>query len=608
MVGRACISSDAAGRRWPPHALFCLFAAMIACPASLAANEPTGTRIVAPSSLKVEAPGQINFDIRIVAPRGVVPSFSIVIRGLPVSVKLSAGEAIGSNTWKVPVLELADLKMTLMAGAVGKSDLELTLVTSRDVVLARASSELIVERPAVSEALPARGAAEIAEKSSQDPLSRHAAAEEARKTEEAEELARAEQARKSAEARKLEEGRKAAEAEQARKAEEVTRLAEAKAEEAIKAEEAEKVAATQRAEQATKADEARKLAEAEAEVRKAEEGERLKRAEQARKSAEARKLEEARKAAEAEQARKAEEVTRLAEAEAEEARKAEEAEKLAAAQRMEQVRKAAEVRKLAEARAEEARKAQEAEKLAAAQRMEQARKAEEARKLAEAKAEKAKKAEEARKFAEVKAEERRKAQEAEKLAAAQRVEQERKAEGARKLAEAKAEEAKKAEAARKFAEVRAEEARKLAEAKAEEARKAEAQAQQISSSPLTAGSGVAVAALPEQRHDPEPTVVGPTHAASTAQRPQSERLFTLGERYRAEGNIVVARQYFLRAAHMGLASAAFKLAETYDPYELERLNAQGPNADLAEAKGWYARAAELGAEDANARLVRLGAK
>ena len=54
---------------------------------------------------------------------------------------------------------------------------------------------------------------------------------------------------------------------------------------------------------------------------------------------------------------------------------------------------------------------------------------------------------------------------------------------------------------------------------------------------------------------------GPAQAASTAQRPQSERLFSLGERYHAEGNIVVARQYFLRAAQMGLASAAFKLAE-----------------------------------------------
>ena len=100
----------------------------------------------------------------------------------------------------------------------------------------------------------------------------------------------------------------------------------------------------------------------------------------------------------------------------------------------------------------------------------------------------------------------------------------------------------------------------------------------------------------QQLSDPAPT-------ATMAQPTQSERLFNRGERYRTEGNIVVARQYFLRAAQMGLARAAFKLAETYDPYVQERLNV---NADLAEAKRWYARAVELGAEDAKARLAQLG--
>jgi TPR repeat protein len=56
---------------------------------------------------------------------------------------------------------------------------------------------------------------------------------------------------------------------------------------------------------------------------------------------------------------------------------------------------------------------------------------------------------------------------------------------------------------------------------------------------------------------------------------------------------------------MGLANAAFKLAETYDPHELERLGAVGVSADLAEAQRWYARAAEYGADEAKARLVRL---
>ena len=167
MFGWACIWSDDSS--WPPQprALFYFFLAMIACPAGLAAQEAgPSTQIVVPRSLTVEAPGEINVDIRLVAPRGVVPNYSIVIRGLPPSVKLSAGEPIGSDTWKVPVLELSDLKMTLLADAVGTSEVEFTLVTTRNVILAKASSELIVERPAVMETLPARGAEEQAEKSS----------------------------------------------------------------------------------------------------------------------------------------------------------------------------------------------------------------------------------------------------------------------------------------------------------------------------------------------------------------------------------------------------------------------------------------------------------
>jgi hypothetical protein len=156
-----------------------------------------------------------------------------------------------------------------------------------------------------------------------------------------------------------------------------------------------------------------------------------------------------------------------------------------------------------------------------------------------------------------------------------------------------------AEEARKAAEAeqarRAEEARKLAQAKAEEAKKVA----------VAAASRLAVSALPEQRHDPEPTASNPAPTVIIAQPTQSERLFGRGERYLTEGNIVVARQYFLRAAQMGHTRAAFKLAETYDPYVPELLNAHGVNKDLAEAKRWYALAVELGAEDAKARLAQF---
>ena len=300
MFGWACIWSDDSS--WPPQprAFFCFFLAMIACPTGLAAQEAgPSTQIVVPRTLTVEAPGEINVDIRLVAPRGVVPNYSIVIRGLPPSVKLSAGEPIGSDTWKVPVLELSDLKMTLLADAVGTSEVEFTLVTTRNVILAKASSELIVERPAVMETLPARGAEEQAEKSSENALNRHtaeearqgedASAEESRKAELAEGIAAAEEVRKAAEARALEEA-KAAEAEQARNAEAVRKLAEA--EEVRRAQEAERVSAAERAEQARQAEDARAV-----KSRKVEQAERIVAAEEARKVAETRALEEARKTA-----------------------------------------------------------------------------------------------------------------------------------------------------------------------------------------------------------------------------------------------------------------------------------------------------------------------
>jgi TPR repeat protein len=57
---------------------------------------------------------------------------------------------------------------------------------------------------------------------------------------------------------------------------------------------------------------------------------------------------------------------------------------------------------------------------------------------------------------------------------------------------------------------------------------------------------------------------------------------------------------------MGLAEAAMALAGTYDAAEFPRLNVQGIEPDTKEAKRWYERARELGAEEADSRLRRLG--
>jgi hypothetical protein len=96
--------------------------------------------------------------------------------------------------------------------------------------------------------------------------------------------------------------------------------------------------------------------------------------------------------------------------------------------------------------------------------------------------------------------------------------------------------------------------------------------------------------------------------ARTEELEQAERLVRQGERYLAEGNIAIARQYFARAANLGLARAALKMAETYDPNELARLNVYGLKPNPAEARRWYQRAFELDMPEAQARLQRLGTR
>jgi hypothetical protein len=116
----------------------------------------------------------------------------------------------------------------------------------------------------------------------------------------------------------------------------------------------------------------------------------------------------------------------------------------------------------------------------------------------------------------------------------------------------------------------------------------------------------------EAKVEPPKLLVPPTPATprapllSPADREAGERLIARGERESEQGSIAVARQFYLRAAQMGLARAAMLLAATYDPRELTRSGVQGLQPNLAEARKWYERARELGAPDAEERLARLG--
>jgi TPR repeat protein len=93
---------------------------------------------------------------------------------------------------------------------------------------------------------------------------------------------------------------------------------------------------------------------------------------------------------------------------------------------------------------------------------------------------------------------------------------------------------------------------------------------------------------------------------SPADRESAEKLIGRGEGHLQEGNVALARQFFLRAAEAGLARGAMLLAGTYDPAELARLRVQGVQPNPALARKWYERARELGAPEAEERLTNLG--
>jgi TPR repeat protein len=71
------------------------------------------------------------------------------------------------------------------------------------------------------------------------------------------------------------------------------------------------------------------------------------------------------------------------------------------------------------------------------------------------------------------------------------------------------------------------------------------------------------------------------------------------------GDIAAARLLLERAANAQDASAAFLLAQTYDPAVLGTRDTRSITADPAAARDWYQKAAQLGSADAKQRLTQL---
>ena len=71
------------------------------------------------------------------------------------------------------------------------------------------------------------------------------------------------------------------------------------------------------------------------------------------------------------------------------------------------------------------------------------------------------------------------------------------------------------------------------------------------------------------------------------------------------GDIAAARLLLERAANAQDATAAFLLAQTYDPAVLGTKDTRSITADAVAARDWYRKAAQLGSAEAQQRLAQL---
>jgi TPR repeat protein len=119
-----------------------------------------------------------------------------------------------------------------------------------------------------------------------------------------------------------------------------------------------------------------------------------------------------------------------------------------------------------------------------------------------------------------------------------------------------------------------------------------------------------VDALPSRR---DGDVVKPAAVAALAATPapplDPEELATLvrrGQDFIKTGDLAAARLVLRRAVTADDAQAALALGTTFDPLVFGELGVLGFQPDLAQARTWYERAAQLGSHEAQRRLDRLG--
>jgi hypothetical protein len=115
---------------------------------------------------------------------------------------------------------------------------------------------------------------------------------------------------------------------------------------------------------------------------------------------------------------------------------------------------------------------------------------------------------------------------------------------------------------------------------------------------------VPVSAVPDQGFNKEQLPLA-IPAPLEATNPEAQVLITKGDTLLNSGDILAARQFYLRAYEMEVTAAAFGVGQTYDPAIYTKFKIKGLSADPQAAAEWYGKAAAGGHEGATTALAQL---
>ena len=129
----------------------------------------------------------------------------------------------------------------------------------------------------------------------------------------------------------------------------------------------------------------------------------------------------------------------------------------------------------------------------------------------------------------------------------------------------------------------------------------------LAAAPEGATATSEVSAPSKPAPEPPSTVQSPAPALVTRHLEPDDvaSLIKRGEDLIKSGDLALARLALRRAAEAGDAPAALLLAGTFDPNRLDKISFQESKPDVAMARFWYERAAQLGSAEASGRLQQL---